>query len=142
MANPIPAGYHTITPFLIVNNGVRMIDFLQRAFGAVIRDRVDAPDGSLAHAELKIGNSMIMMGQGGGEWQPLPCMLYLYVPDCDAVFRSAVEAGGTPLQEPSTQFYGDRNARIKDPSGNQWCIATHVEDVAPEELAKRMAAAG
>lgn len=140
MPNPVPDGFRTVTPFLVVNDGARIIEFLQAAFGAVVRDRMDMPDGSLAHAELKIGDSMIMMGQGNSQWPPMPCMIYLYLPDCDAAYRSAIATGGESLQEPANQFYGDRNARVKDPSGNQWLIGTHIEDVAPEEMARRMAA--
>ena len=141
MPNPIPDGYRTVTPFLIVNDGARMIEFLRAAFGAMVRGRMDAPDGTLAHAELKIGDSLIMMGQGSAEWPPMPCMIYLYLPDCDAVYRQALAAGAESLEAPTNKFYGDRNALVKDPSGNQWCIGTHVEDVAPEEMARRMAAA-
>ena len=141
MPNPVPDGYRTVTPFLIVNDGARMIEFLQAAFGAMVRGRMDAPDGTLAHAELKIGDSLIMMGQGSAEWPPMPCMIYLYLPDCDAVYHQALAAGAESLEAPTNKFYGDRNALVKDPCGNQWCIGTHVEDVAPEEMARRMAAA-
>lgn len=140
MPNPVPDGYRTVTPFLVVNDGARMIEFLQAAFSAVVRHRMDAPDGTLAHAELKVGDSMIMMGQGSAEWPSMPCMIYLYVPDCDAVYHNALAAGGESLEAPTNQFYGDRNARVKDPSGNQWCIGTHVEDVEPDEMTRRMAA--
>ena len=140
MPNPVPDGYRTITPYLIVSDGARMIEFLQAAFGAAVKDRMDMPDGTLGHAELKIGDSMIMMGQGNAEWPPMPCMIYLYLADCDAIYRQALAAGAESLEAPANQFYGDRNARVKDPCGNQWCIGTHVEDVAPDEMARRMAA--
>jgi PhnB protein len=89
------------------------------------------------HAELRIGDSVVMLADAAGDFKPLPCALYLYVPDADATYRRALEAGATSVMEPANQFYGDRNAGVKDPTGNQWWIGTHVEDVPPEEMARR-----
>lgn len=137
---PIPDGYHTVTPYLTVNDAAALLDFVQRAFGARVEHAMKGPDGRVAHADVVIGDSHVMLGQAGEAWKAMPANLYLYVPDCDAWFRRAVAAGGTPLQEPQTQFYGDRHGAIVDPCGNQWWIATHVEDVSNEELQRRAAA--
>ncbi len=138
---PIPEGYHSITPYLVVEGAVKLIDFLKEAFGAEERERMAMPDGTIRHAELKIGDSMLMMGEASGEYKPMPTALYLYVTDTDSTYRRAVAAGATSISEPADQFYGDRNAGVTDPSGNKWWIATHKEDVAPEELARRAQAA-
>ena len=134
---PIPDGYHTITPYLIVNGADKLIDFLGRAFDAKQVEIMKQPDGTIMHAEVRIGNSMVMMGEASGEYKPMPTAMYLYVNDTDAVYKRAVEAGGVSMMEPANQFYGDRNAGIKDPAGNLWWIATHIEDVSPEDLRKR-----
>ena len=136
--DPIPAGHHTVTPYLLVADAGRLIDFMKRAFGAVEKGRHDTPDGKIMHAEVQIGDSHVMLGDAGGEWQPMPCMLHLWVPDTDAVYANAIEAGGKSLREPSNQFYGDRSAGVLDEAGNQWWISTHVEDVSEAEMAKRM----
>lgn len=138
MPNPIPQGYATVTPFLCVANASQLIDFLKRAFAAQVTFRMDRPDGAVAHAEVKIGDSKVMIGQPepGQETQ---AMLHLYVPDTDAVYARAMAAGATSIREPADQFYGDRSGGVRDISGNQWWIATHVEDVAPEEMERRMA---
>jgi len=99
------------------------------------------PDGSVRHAEVRIGDSHVMMGEAGGEWTPMPAGIHLYVEDCDAIYRRALQAGGTSLREPADQFYGDRSAGIKDPCGNSWWIATHIEDVPPAEIERRAKAA-
>jgi len=98
------------------------------------------PDGSIRHAEARIGDSMVMIGQAGGEWKPKPNTVHVYVPDVDATYKKALAAGATSTREPVTQFYGDRSAGVEDAQGNSWWIATHVEDVSPEEMEKRMAA--
>jgi uncharacterized glyoxalase superfamily protein PhnB len=137
----IPEGYHTVTPYLVVPDVACLIDFLVQAFGAKETHRMSRPDGSIGHAEVKIGDSAVMMGQSNDQWKPMPGSIYLYVDDTDATYRRALEAGATSLMEPADQFYGDRNAGVQDPTGNMWWIATHKEDVAPEELARRAAAA-
>ncbi len=117
------------------------IEFLKRAFDAKEEHRSSAPDGTVMHAAVKIGDSMVMMGQAMGDWKATSTMIYMYVEDVDAAFRRAVEAGATVIREPQNEFYGDRSGGVKDPAGNQWWVATHIEDVAPEELQRRFAAA-
>lgn len=138
---PIPDGYHTVTPYLLVENAAALIDFLKRAFHAKETERFALPDGTVSHAEVQIGDSKVMMGQARGEMKPAPASLYMYVEDVDYVYHNAVEAGGNSVSEPKDQFYGDRSASIKDPAGNTWWIATHVQDLHPEELRKRFLAA-
>lgn len=135
--NPIPEGFHTITPYFIVNDGVKFIDFVKKAFSAAENHRSTTPDGRIMHAQLKIGDSFIMMGQSTGEWRSMTCTMYMYVQDIDSVYNNALKAGGKTLREPTNEFYGDRVCGIEDPFGNQWWIATHVEDVSPEEIRKR-----
>ena len=137
---PIPEGFHTVTPYLLVTDARRLIEFLKQAFGAEVAHQSTRPDGGILHAQVRIGDSPVMMGEVSGPWQPMPGSLYLYVPDTDAVYRRALEAGGTSVMEPADQFYGDRNAGVKDPVGNVWWIATHIEDVSDEELARRVQA--
>ena len=134
---PIPDGYHTVTPYLLVDDADGMIEFLERGLGATLLDRHDGPDGRMMHAALQLGDSKLMMGQAAAEWPAMPAMIHLYVEDADALFRQAVAAGGEVLREPENQLYGDRSGGVKDPSGNQWWISTHVEDVSAEEMARR-----
>ncbi len=138
---PIPDGYRTVTSYLTVPGIAKLIDFLQKAFDAQLIERFDGPDGRVMHAEVRIGDSIVMLGEPQGDrFPPKPCNIYLYVNDADAVYRRAVEAGGKSLGEVKDQFYGDRSGGVEDPSGNNWWIATHVEDVGPEELRRRMEA--
>ncbi len=140
--SPIPKGYHSITPYLVVPGIAKLLDFLKQAFGAVVTEGpMTAPDGTVRHAEVRIGDSIVMMGEPNGPWKAMPSALYLYVPDVDEVYRKALQAGAKSLQAPADQFYGDRNAGIQDPGGNMWWIGTHQEDVPPEEMAKRAEAA-
>ena len=134
---PIPEGYHSITPYLVVPGVAKLIDFLKQAFDAKEIHRMTTPDGMVMHAEVGIGDSRVMMGEAHGQWTAMPAMLYLYVEDCDAVYKRALEAGATSVREPADQFYGDRQGGVKDPSGNQWFIGTHIEDVAPDEMERR-----
>ncbi|MBZ5637774.1 MAG: VOC family protein [Acidobacteriia bacterium] len=138
---PIPDGFHTVTPYLVVQGVPKVMEFLRRAFDAEEVHRSTTPDGTIMHAQMKIGDSMIMMGEATSEHAPQPCSIYLYVKDTDAVYRKALAAGGTSIMEPADMFYGDRNAGVKDASGMQWWIGTHIEDVGPEEMAKRTEAA-
>jgi len=133
----VPEGYHTVTPYLVVEGVPRLIDFLKAAFDAVEIERVPGPDGKISHAEVRIGDSVVMMGEASGEWKPMPTMIYLYVSDADASYKRALDAGATSLMEPMDQFYGDRNGGVKDPCGNQWWVATRKENVSPEELRRR-----
>lgn len=139
-ARPIPEGYHSVTPFLVVQGAARLIDFVKQAFDAQELERMSGPGGMIMHAEVKIGDSRVMISDATGEWTPMPSTLYLYVPDTDGSYRRALGAGATSLREPTDQFYGDRNAGVRDPAGNQWWIATHVEDVSREEMQRRMSA--
>ena len=144
---PKPDGYHTITPYLIVKGGAAAIEFYKKAFGATERFRMPGPDGRIGHAELQFGDSAIMLAdecpergalapQGGGT----PVSLYLYMENVDAVVDRAVSAGAKLKQPVTNQFYGDRSGGVEDPFGHSWYVATHVEDVSPEEMQKRMAA--
>lgn len=138
---PIPEGYHTVTPYLIVKDGAAVIAFLEKAFGAVVKSRTDGANGVVMNAEIKLGSSMIMLADAREGIPPQPTSLYLYVDDADAVYARAVEAGGISVMEPADMFYGDRHGGVMDPaSGNTWWIATHIEDVSEEEIARRMAA--
>jgi len=137
---PVPEGYHTVTPYLSVQGVPRLISFLQEAFHAKELERMTAADGRVGHAEVKIGDSIVMMGEPTAEAKPMPSMIYLYLEDTDAAYRRALEAGATSLRTPTDMFYGDRNAAVTDPLGNQWWIATHMEDVPPDEMQRRMKA--
>jgi uncharacterized glyoxalase superfamily protein PhnB len=137
-AKPVPEGYHTVTPYLVVRGAPKLIEFLEQAFGAQLsHEPVKRPDGSIMHTQVKIGDSQIMIGEESEMAMAAPCTLHLYVPDVDSVFQQAVKAGGSTIMEPMDMFYGDRSGGVTDPSGNRWYIATHKEDVAPQELAKR-----
>lgn len=135
---PIPDGYHAVTPYLVVRGAAKLIDFLKNAFDAKEIECMSMPDGSIGHAEVRINDSVVMMGDAREEmWKAMPSSIYLYVTDCDAVYKRALEAGATSLMEPKDQFYGDRSCGVKDPVGNHWFIATHKEDLTKEELYKR-----
>lgn len=141
MTNPVPEGYHAVTPYLVVEDAGRLIEFLTAAFAATVLSSHQRPDGKVAHAEARIGDSILMMGSAQGDTKPIPTALYLYVPNCDELYRRALAAGATSISEPKDQFYGDRHGGIKDPCGNTWWVATHIEDVSQEELTRRMSAA-
>lgn len=142
----IPKGYQTITPYLIIKDAARAIEFYKKVLGAKQLERMDGPNGMVMHAELQIGDSRIMLG----EEQPQrgyrsaatigdsPVGLYVYLPDCDSVIRQAVAEGAVLKRPVEDQFYGDRNGTIHDPFGHSWTIATHVEDVSKEEMERRM----
>lgn len=145
---PVPDGYHTATPYLVVKGGVQAMEFYKKAFGAIEMFRMPLPDGRLGHAEIKIGDSVIMFADEHpeqGHVGPVtlggsPVGLMLYVNDVDAVVGQAKAAGATEIEPVTNKFYGDRSGTVKDPFGHKWMIATHVEDVTPEEMQKRMAA--
>jgi PhnB protein len=134
----IPDGYHTVTPYLTVDDLPRMLEFVQAAFGAKVHEALAGEDGVVRHAEVQLGDSKIMIGQARAEWKGRPGALYLYVEDTDANYHRALAAGAKSIMEPADQFYGDRNAGVEDPLGNYWWIATHVEDMTPEEMQRRM----
>lgn len=138
---PIPDGYHTVTPYLVIEGAARLIDFLKAAFGAEEIFRMPGKDeGTVGHAEIRIGDSMIMVADANEEYPARPSMIALYVEDVDATYQRAIAAGATSIKEVADQFYGDRSGGVTDASGNRWWISTHVEDVTPEELARRAAA--
>ena len=140
-AKPIPDGYHTVTPYLTVRGASKVIEFLKQAFGAKLsHEPIRRPDGSIMHAQVIIGDSRIMIAEENEMAKATTSTLYLYVPNVDSVYQLAVKAGGAKVMEPTDMFYGDRSGGVKDPSGNSWFIATHTEDVAPLEVAKRAGA--
>ena len=138
---PIPDGYTAITPYLIVEDAAGFIDFLASAFGAAERLRVATPEGRIGHAEVEIdGAALMLSGPMPPDFPANRALIYLYVADVDNTYASALKAGATSIDEPADQFYGDRLARITDSYGNHWSIATHIEDLTPDELTQRLAA--
>jgi len=137
-AKPIPDGYHSVTPYLTVRGAAKIIEFLKQAFGAKLsHEPIKRPDGTLMHAQVIIGDSRIMIAEENEMAKATTSTMYLYVPNVDSVFKQAVKAGGQTIMEPMDMFYGDRSGGVKDASGNSWFIATHKEDVSPQELQKR-----
>lgn len=140
-AKTIPDGYHTVTPYLMVENVAELLAFLTRVLEAVETARVHRPDGSIMHAEVRMGDSRVMMGEPMEGLGLAPGSIYLYVNDCDAVYQRAVDDVAVSVMEPTTMTHaGERYGGVKDPSGNVWWIATHIEDVSPEEEARRIRA--
>jgi PhnB protein len=145
MVNPIPDGYPRVTPYLIVDGAAAAIDFYKSVLGATERMRMSGRDGKVGHAELEIGNSVIMLADehpeigahGPRAVGGTPVSLHVYVEDVDTVFERAIEAGAESRQDVEDRFYGDRLGTFEDPFGHQWNVATHVEDVPPEEMSKR-----
>lgn len=135
-----PQGYHTVTPYLIITDVGRLINFLQQVFDGEVVERLQLPGGRIMHAEVRIGDSRVMLGEAAGPEGVVSGMLHLYLEDVDATYRQALAAGATSLREPTNEFYGDRSAGVKDAFGNQWWLATHIEDVPPEEIQRRAAA--
>ncbi len=134
---PVPDGYHSVTPYLTVRGVAKLIDFLKRSFGAAEKERMAQPDGRIMHAEVRIGDSVVMMGEPADESSLMPGAIHVYVEDVDTTYRRALQAGATSLRAPEDQFYGDRSAGVRDPSGSVWWIATHKEDVSPDEMKRR-----
>lgn len=134
---PIPDNVPRVSPYLIVKDVGETINFLKEIFNAEEGERMTLPDGTINHGSVKIGNSLIMMGKASENYPPQPAMLYIYVEDTDATYKLALEKGATSVMEPADQFYGDRNAAVKDSNGISWWIATHIEDVSNEEIQKR-----
>jgi uncharacterized glyoxalase superfamily protein PhnB len=137
---PIPDGYQAVTPYLVVSDAAQLVEFLTKAFNATLHHKSLGPDGKIVHAEVRIDGSPVMIGGARPGIEPSCAMTYVYVTDTDATYKRALAAGAVSLMEPANQFYGDRNAGVKDQSGNQWWIATHIEDVSQEELDRRMKA--
>ena len=146
MASPIPQGSHSVTPHLIVRNAAKAIDFYKQAFGAEEVFRMAMPDGKIGHAEIKIGDSLVYLADEAPDWGALspetlkgsPVTIHLYVTNADAAYERATKAGATPTMPLADMFWGDRYGKGKDPFGHNWSIATHVEDVSPEECERRM----
>lgn len=135
---PVPDGFHTVTPYLVADDAEAVIAFMQRAFGAQFDHRpTRRPDGKLGHATLRVGDARVMIGNASPHTRAMPAMLYVYVPNVDEVYAAALKAGGTSIMPPTDMFYGDRHGGVTDPSGNQWYIATHIEDVGDDELQAR-----
>jgi PhnB protein len=146
---PIPEGYQSVTPYLAIEGAAKAIEYYKNAFGAKERTRMDTPDGKVGHAELEIGDSLVMLSdalpqfttKSPTELGGTTASVFLYVEDVDAVVKQAVDAGGTVAMEVADQFWGDRLGSVTDPFGHSWLIATHVENVTPEEIAERTKAA-
>lgn len=128
MSTNLPAGYHTVTPYLVVDGVDRLLDFLKQVFGAEETLRMPDADGVITHAEVRIGDSVVMMGDRRGEGSAMPAMLYVYVDDCDAIYHRALAAGATSVREPADQPYGDRSAGVRDAHGNEWWMATQLKE--------------
>ncbi len=137
---PVPERYHSVNPYLVVQGVPKLLDFLKQTFNSTELERVSRPDGTISHAEVQIGDSVVMMGEANAQSKPMPTMLYVYVEDVDAVYKRALKAGAKSVRELKDEFYGDRAGGVEDPMGNQWWIATHKEDVSQEELRLRMEA--
>lgn len=143
--NPIPDGFHTLTPHVIVKGVAKAIDFYKKAFGAEERFRMPGPDGSIMHAEVQIGSSILMLAEENAQWgsfgpkETTPVVLHMYVPDCDVAMKRAAGAGATVVMPAADMFWGDRYGKVKDPFGHEWSIATHTSDPTPEQMKKAMA---
>ena len=137
--NYIPEGFQAVTPYFVVPDAAAFLNFLERAFGAKERFISRGPGGVIMHAEALVGNSIIEFGQANNQWAAMRLNTHLYVPDTDAAYQRAMNAGAKSLRPPKDEFYGDRTAGVEDPAGNIWWIATHVEDVSAEELERRAA---
>jgi len=134
---PIRDGFHAVTPYLFAEDAGRLIKFISAAFGGKVTFRKERPDGSIVHAEMLVGNSMLMLADPSGEFRPMPTSIYLYVTDCDAAYKAALSSGGVSIFPIMTLPSGERYGGVKDPCGNIWWVATHVEDVTPEEEERR-----
>jgi PhnB protein len=134
---PIPEGYHTITPYLMIKGSADFLEFTKKAFGAKEIYKTTYDGGKIRHAELLIGDSHVMLSEAMENQTPSTVMLYLYVENVDDVYKQAINAGGISLREPMNEFYGDRSAGLKDNFGIQWWIGTHIEDVSSEEMKRR-----
>ena len=143
---PIPDGYGTLTPHLVVKDGRKAIEFYKKAFGAEERCAFPGPDGKFMHGEVKVGNSILMLAAENPQMNArtpntlggTPVTLALYVTDCDKAFKRAVDAGAKPIMPPADMFWGDRYSMVTDPDGHSWSIATHVKDPSPQEMNEAM----
>lgn len=137
-----PKGYNTVSPYLTVNNASGLLDFIKEVFGAEELGCYRHPEGGITHAAVRIGDSVVELSDTGGPWGPTPAALHVYVENCDDIYKRAVDAGATSLHEPMDHFYGERSAAVKDAFGNNWYIATFLEEVSNEEMDRRKQAAG
>ncbi len=137
---PIPDGYHTITPYLIVDDADKLVEFVETIFDGQILFKMQNEAGRITHGEMKIGDSMLMLSEASDEWQATRTMLHLYVADIDATYQKALDAGAISIKEPKDEFYGDRASCVQDSFGNFWGIATHIEDVSEAEMAQMASA--
>lgn len=133
----VPEGFHTITPFLIVEKASELIEFIEQSFDGETTSMMKTDDGKIMHATVRVGDSQLMITDATEQYKAGSCKLYLYVDDVDASYKDAIHAGGTSLREPTDEFYGDRSSGVKDAWGNEWWIATHTEDVSEKEMKKR-----
>ena len=142
-ANPVPHGYHTITPWIITKHAAELIAFLEKAFDAqeTPGTRFYNADGSIGHVEARIGDSVVMLFDSKETWPPTPAFLRIYVGDADATYRRALESGATPITEVAEHFFGDRIGRVRDPAGNVWWLQSRIEEVDPKEMGRRMSGA-
>lgn len=134
-----PAGYHAVTPYLVVDGAERLITFMVDVLGGTELMRLPGPDGRIGHAEIRVGDSVVMLADVPPSGELTASMLHVYVADSDATYKRALEAGAASLREPTNEFYGDRMSGVQDPFGNKWYFATHFEDVADDEMARRSA---
>ena len=137
---PIPEGYQNVIPFLVCTGADKVIDFCQKVFDAKVMDISKDDKGVIMHGSIQIRDSAVMLSEGSERFPAYSTMMYLYVENCDEVYKRGIDAGGKSLREPTNEFYGDRSCGFTDPSGNQWWIATHIEDVSSLEIAARMKA--
>jgi PhnB protein len=136
---PIPDEYHSVQPYLLVEGARGLMEFIKSTFETGDAMTMSQPDGKIGHAEIRIGDSVVAdSSTAEGVSGPMPATVVVYVEDADKIYQRAIEAGAISLREPEDQFYGDRSAGVRDPFGNHWWIHTHIEDVPPEEMAKRM----
>jgi uncharacterized glyoxalase superfamily protein PhnB len=134
---PVPEGYHTITPYLTAAGAQQLLDFLQQAFAAALVRRTLRPDGAIAHAEARIGDSIVMFCEASEQWPAAPASFYVYVEEVDRVYAQALAAGARSIMEPTDTSFGDRHGGVIDPLGNTWWMATRIEDLSDEEIDRR-----
>ncbi len=132
-----PADHQNAIPYLLVPDAEKELEFMKNVLAAIEMHVTRDPQGRIGHASVRIGDSVVMMGQSSEQWPATPAAIYLYVPDVDATYKQALAAGASTVMEPADYFYGDRNAGVKDSNGVQWWMATHIEDVSEEELKRR-----
>lgn len=135
---PIPDGYQSVIPYLIIPNPKDLIGFAEKVMNAKLFEKMDSPDGGIMHAEIRIGDSVVMMGQSSEQYPPQSVMLHVYLEDIDAAYERSLKEGAVSIKAPQNQFYGDRTALVKDTNNIYWNFSTHVEDVIPEEMKRRM----